>query len=77
MSRDLLPCPFCDGGETRMDETRGPPRMSGESQLIGVYIYHWCAGRNKGAQRLRIEAHGRDHADAIEAWNMRAKGGER
>jgi hypothetical protein len=69
----LLPCPFCGGGGTDVRVTRLSPRMEGPGALIGVTIQHWCQGRNKAAQRTTTQAHGRDHADAIEAWNTRAR----
>jgi hypothetical protein len=46
--------------------------MEGPGALIGVTIQHWCQGRDKPAQRCTVQAHGRDHADAIEAWNKRS-----
>lgn len=70
---DLLSCPFCDGGETQIEETRTQPTMSGKSSVIGVYIIHWCSGLTKGAQRITISVHGRNRDDAIEAWNRREK----
>lgn len=70
---NLSPCPFCGGGETSIDERWTAPDMSGKDSLIGVRIYHWCAiAQPRPAQRLRIEVHGRDHADAAAAWNCRA-----
>ncbi len=69
---DLSPCPFCGGGETSVDARWMPPTMSGKTSLIGVRIYHWCdIAQPRPAQRLLIEVHGRDHADAAAAWNFR------
>lgn len=68
----LSPCPFCGAGETSVDARWTSPTMSGKSSLIGVRIYHWCnIPGARPAQRLRIEVHGRDHADAAAAWNLR------
>lgn len=74
----LLPCPFCDSAKMMVDETLTHPTMDGKQSLIGVYVRHWCvvAGA-KPAQRQRIEAHGRDHADAAELWNRRVNEVER
>lgn len=68
----LTPCPFCGAGKTSVKAQWTPPSMSGKTSLIGVSIYHWCdIAQRRPAQRLRIEVHGRDHADAAAAWNLR------
>lgn len=74
---NLSPCPFCKAGETSVYARWTPPTMSGKKSLIGVSVYHWCAiAQPRPAQRLRIEVHGRDHADAAAAWNMREEEGK-
>lgn len=66
----LLPCPFCGGGTTEM-------RMNGQTWLgdrwsepISVSVLHWCDPL-PGPSRM-LERIGRDTAQAIERWNMRA-----
>ena len=69
----IAPCPFCGGGETSTDERWTSPEMSGKRSLEKVWIRHWCDIQDaRPAQRLYVEVHGRNHADAAAAWNMRA-----
>lgn len=69
---DLLPCPFCGGGETRISENRHSPTMSGNGGLISVEITHWCPAVPGQPSRNTVTRTGRDHASAIAAWNRRA-----
>ncbi|MFZ5783971.1 MAG: Lar family restriction alleviation protein [Pseudomonadota bacterium] len=72
---ELLPCPFCGGGTTDIEERRlnNTPRMDGRpSAVISATVFHWCpvsAGQPSG---LNVSMHGRDRASAIAAWNTRA-----
>lgn len=73
----LKPCPFCGGGETRIDENRlnRAPMMSGkESPVISVEIRHWCERLEGQPSRNTITRTGRDMESAIAAWNRRAGG---
>lgn len=68
----LLPCPFCGGGSTQIDERRLSPTMQGPGAVISVTVRHWCpvpAGQPTG---LNVSMHGRDKDAAIAAWNTRA-----
>lgn len=67
---NLLPCPICGGGETRVDEKHLPPTMGGPGGLISVVIHHWC---NKPSAAIfeHREVRGRDHASAEAAYNRR------
>lgn len=56
---DLLPCPFCGAGTTELEP-------NGRTWSV----FHWCA-EAPGPSRM-IERVGRDEAQAIERWNMRA-----
>jgi hypothetical protein len=68
---ELLPCPFCEAGETLAHENHYSPTMSGGiKEPISVEIRHWCS--QQSLPRLRIEVTGRDKAQAIAAWNTRA-----
>jgi hypothetical protein len=71
MSVELLPCPFCGGGETSIRENRHSPTMSGCGGLISVEITHWCPAVPGQPSRNTITRTGRDHASAIAAWNRR------
>lgn len=69
---DLLPCPICGGGETRIDENHLSPTMKGPGALIGVVIHHWCNNpHSPGAYTEHREVRGRDHASAQLAYNRR------
>lgn len=41
-------CPFCGGGETRIDESHLSPTMKGPGALIAVTIRHWCNRKPDG-----------------------------
>jgi hypothetical protein len=68
---NLLPCPFCGAGETRVDANYHPPTMSKPGSLITVKIIHWCEG---AGLRTTISVVGRDHIDAQNKWNQRFSG---
>jgi hypothetical protein len=72
MIEEILPCPFCNAGETRVDETHLPGVvMSGKPRaLVSVTVRHWC-GPLPGVVGSHIEYRGRDHASAVAAWNRR------
>lgn len=75
MSEPLMPCPFCGGGETRIEENRlnRAPMMSGkESPVISVEIRHWCPPQQGQPRRNHVVKVGRDMNSAIAAWNRRA-----
>jgi len=69
---NLLPCPFCGAGETRVREIRAPGvHMSGrQPALISVEIQHDC-DRVPGQVRGGVVLAGRDHESAAAAWNRR------
>lgn len=69
---NLSPCPFCGGGETRIDETKTRASLLEPYEVIAVYVRHWCGGFERGAQSATIQVRGRNHSDAIAAWNRRA-----
>ena len=66
----LLPCPFCGGGELRIDEQRLSPTMKGPGALISVAVRHWCDKR-PGVVNVHIEFRGRDLSSAAAQWNNR------
>jgi hypothetical protein len=71
-SSDLSPCPFCGGGETRIDETKTSASLLEQYKVISCYVRHWCGGFAPGAQSATIQVRGRNRSDAIAAWNRRA-----
>lgn len=74
MSDPLMPCPFCGGGETLIEENRlnRAPMMSGkESPVISVEIRHWCPPQQGQPRRNHVVKVGRDMNSAIAAWNTR------
>lgn len=69
---DLSPCPFCGGGETRVYETKTRASVLEQYEVMGAYVQHWCGGFARGAQSATIQVRGRNHSDAIAAWNRRS-----
>lgn len=71
---ELLPCPFCGGGETDIKAypLNNMPRMDGKpSAIISVEVRHWCE-RSDGVVASLAQFRGRDAESAIGAWNRRA-----
>lgn len=68
----LLPCPFCGGTDTRIDERRLSPTMQGPGAVISATVKHWCPVPQGQPTGLNVSMHGRDRASAISAWNARA-----
>ena len=71
---NLLPCPMCGAGETRVDEKHLSPRMSGPGALVSVVIHHWCndpSTKIYGSIFEHREVRGRDHASAEASYNRR------
>lgn len=68
---ELKPCPFCDGGETRIDERRLSPTMQGPGAVISATVKHWCPTPTGQPTGLHVSMHGRDKDAAIAAWNRR------
>lgn len=69
--QELATCPFCPGGETRVDEKRLSPTMNGQGAIIAAELHHWCEKR-PGITRQHIVISGRERADAIAAWQTRS-----
>ena len=70
-SQELMPCPFCGGGESQI-------RVNGRiwlgtrySEPVSVSVIHYCAGVD-GQPSRALERIGRDLESAIAAWNRRA-----
>lgn len=69
---ELNPCPFCGGGEYRLEPRFLPPRMDGKpSALISFTIRHWCEGVVPGVITASRVVTAREEAPAIEEWNRR------
>lgn len=66
----LLPCPFCRGGETRLDETRLWGGGLKESALVSVVLRHHCE-KGPGCVGAYREVRGRDLESAVRQWNLR------
>ncbi len=69
-SGELAPCPFCNGGQTMIEESKGVWNGSGFGEPVSVSVRHWC-DPVPGQPNRMIERIGRDRASAIAAWNMR------
>lgn len=68
----LLPCPFCGGGETIVQEGSKPfPRLK-YRQPTSVVVMHRCTS-SKDARACTVTLVGPDRASAIAAWNQRAE----
>lgn len=68
---ELLPCPFCGAGETRLDRKTHWTGMS--SVPLSTRIMHWCP-RKDGQPQSFLQVAGKTDSDAISAWNARASG---
>ena len=67
MSEGLKPCPFCGGGETRIDEKT---YWTGtRSECTHVEVKHWCKQGTIDGAFLTVKGRTRDAA--IEQWNTR------
>ena len=53
---NLSTCPFCGGGETRIDETKTRASVLEPYEIMGVYVRHWCGGFARAAARNRGRA---------------------
>lgn len=69
MSDELLPCPFCGAGETKIHETQYWTGL--QSIVIAARVHHWCV-RGAGQPGSRMEIAGKTREDAIANWNGRA-----
>lgn len=70
--RELLkPCPFCGAGETQIRENGRVWLGTRYGTPSSVSVWHWCAPVD-GQPNRGIERVGRDHASAVDAWNLRA-----
>ncbi|MFV0673621.1 hypothetical protein [Variovorax sp. tm] len=63
---ELLPCPFCGAGESRIDHQNMWTGM--RSQLVCVHIRHWCEKPSRS--HLCITANTEE--EAVDEWNKRA-----
>lgn len=69
---DLLPCPFCGGGETIVQEGSKPfPRLK-YRQPTSAAVMHRCTPSEDGLAHT-VSLVGQDRASAIAAWNQRAE----
>ena len=68
----LLPCPFCGGSETTIDERSQWNGGIRPSTLISVEIRHWCDDTlgDKLQSSMLVKAKTREVA--IAKWNSRA-----
>ena len=72
-ARELKPCPFCKGGETRIDPQGQIWRGQGYSDPICWRLIHFCKGiLPDDYVTNRIELRARTQDQCIEAWNARA-----
>lgn len=67
---ELLPCPFCAGGETHIHVNKGTWNGRGYGAPVSVEVRHWCESEQGQPSRM-ISRAGRDEASAIAAWNRR------
>lgn len=68
---NLLPCPFCGGGQSEIRENGKVWSGMRYSEAVSVSVLHHC-DKPEGQPHRVIERVGRDMASAIAAWNMRA-----
>ncbi len=71
MSDNLLPCPWCGAGETKLVENGKMWLGMKYSEPSSVSVCHHCPPISGQPSRM-IECVGRDRASAIKAWNTRA-----
>ena len=69
MTEHLAPCPFCQGGETRIDEAHHWTGM--RSVVISACVQHWCT-RPDGQPQSFLQLKGKTREAAIERWNRGA-----
>lgn len=69
--QQLLPCPFCGGGETEIRENGKVWSGMSYSSPSSVSVLHHC-DKVEGQPSRSIERVGRDLESAIEMWNTRA-----
>lgn len=72
---ELLPCPFCGAGESKIHVNKGTWNGSGYGEPVSVEVRHWCTDVPGQPSRM-ISRAGRDTASATAAWNTRAKWGQ-
>ena len=68
---NLLPCPFCGGGQSEIRENGKIWSGMRYSEAVSVSVLHHC-DKPEGQPNRAIERVGRDMESAISAWNMRA-----
>ena len=68
---ELLPCPFCGAGTTRVVMNGQTWTGTKYSDPISVSVIHHCDPVEGQPSRL-VERVGRDEESAIAAWNRRA-----
>ena len=71
MKMELLPCPFCGAGTTRVVMNGQTWTGTKYSDPISVSVVHHC-DPIEGQPSRQIERIGRDAESAIAAWNRRA-----
>ena len=71
MNMELLPCPFCGAGTTRVVMNGQTWTGTKYSDPISVSVIHHCDPVEGQPSRL-VERVGRDEESAIAAWNRRA-----
>ena len=71
MNMELLPCPFCGAGITRVVMNGQTWTGTKYSDPISVSVVHHC-DPIEGQPSRQIERIGRDAESAIAAWNRRA-----
>lgn len=69
--KELLPCPFCGGGETIIHENKGVwGGANSSSEPISVEVKHWCE-EFEGMKSRLLSFVGKDRTTAIARWNKR------
>lgn len=70
---DLLPCPWCGAGETRIEPQGQTWRGMSYSDPICYRLVHFCGGiLPDDYVTNRMEMRGRTEDQCVEAWNIRA-----